>query len=54
MGYWWTVFGPIGVTVLLVLVSLPLIERRMMMRRSDFLEVRAQVPGLFPRFRNRT
>ncbi len=53
-GCWWTIFGPLGVTVLFTLVSLPLIERRMMKGRSDYVEVRAEVPMLVPRFRNRT
>lgn len=51
--YWWTVFGPLGVTVLFLVVSLPLIEDRMIERRDDYSEVQAEVSKLIPWFRRR-
>ncbi len=53
-GYWWTVFGPLGVTVLFLTVSLPLIEARMMKRRSDYRQVVAEVAKLVPRLPKRS
>ena len=52
-GSWWTVFGPFGVTLLFLLVSLPLIETRMIERRSDYREIQAEVPKLVPWFPRR-
>jgi steroid 5-alpha reductase family enzyme len=46
--YWWTIFGPLGVTALFLFVSLPLIEDRMQRRRPDYEQVRAQVSALIP------
>jgi len=53
LGYWWTIFGPLGVTVLFLVVSLPLIETRMVERRADYREVQAEVSKLVPWFPKR-
>lgn len=53
LGYWWTIFGPLGVTVLFLAVSLPLIETRMVERRADYREVQAEVSMLVPWFPRR-
>jgi steroid 5-alpha reductase family enzyme len=47
-GLWWTIFGPLGVTVLFLVVSLPLIEDRMRRRRPDYEHVRLEVSALIP------
>ncbi|MEX1312432.1 MAG: DUF1295 domain-containing protein [Candidatus Sulfomarinibacteraceae bacterium] len=49
-GRWWTVFGPLAVTILFLTVSLPLIEERMRARRVDYETVSREVPLLIPRF----
>lgn len=49
-GYWWTIFGPVGVTILFLVVSLPLIEARMRQRRGDYDRVCAEVSRLVPWF----
>jgi len=49
-GNWWTVFGPIGVTVLFLAVSLPLIETRMRQRRDDYEQVQKEISRLVPWF----
>lgn len=51
--FWWTIIGPLGVTILFVAVSLPLIETRMTKRRSDYRQVREEVSILIPWFSNR-
>jgi len=50
---WWTVFGPVGVTILFLGVSLPLIEARMHQRRGDYDRVRAEISMLVPWFPKR-
>ncbi len=47
---WWTVFGPLVMTALFVFISLPLIEKRMRSRRSDYAEVKKSVSILVPWF----
>ncbi len=49
-GYWWTIFGPTGMTILFLVVSLPLIEARMQQRRGDYDRVCAEVSKLIPWF----
>lgn len=48
--HWWTVFGPVAVTVLFLAVSLPLIETRMRHRRGDYERVQNEISGLVPWF----
>jgi steroid 5-alpha reductase family enzyme len=42
-GYWWTIVGPLAISVMFFTVSIPLIEERMQARRPDFAE---QVRGI--------
>lgn len=48
--YWWTIFGPVLMTLLFVFISLPLIENRMKKRRTDYEEVRKTISILIPWF----
>lgn len=48
--FWWTFVGPLGVTLLFLRISLPLIETRMAERRSDYRGVQVEVSKLVPRF----
>ena len=48
-GYWWTVTGPLAVTILFLTVSIPMMEKRNLERRSRYEEHRNKVPALIPR-----
>jgi steroid 5-alpha reductase family enzyme len=45
---WSMISGAVAITLMFNLVSLPLIERRMAARRSDFADVRGRVSRLIP------
>ncbi len=47
-GAWWTGGGGLAISVLFGVVSLPLIERRMLKRRPTYKEHCTKVPLLFP------
>jgi len=49
---WWTVAGPAVITLLFVVVSVPLMDRRML-RRPGYAEHMRRVPALVPRPRRR-
>jgi steroid 5-alpha reductase family enzyme len=49
-GHWWTVFGPLGVTVLFAGVSLRLIETRMCERHPDYPRIQQEISILIPWF----
>jgi steroid 5-alpha reductase family enzyme len=51
-GPWWTVAGPIAMTLLFVFVSIPLMERHMA-GRPGYAAYAARVPMLLPRLRGR-
>jgi steroid 5-alpha reductase family enzyme len=46
---WWTVAGPVAITLLFVFVSTPLLDRRSVARRPGYERHMARVPALFPR-----
>lgn len=45
---WWTMIGPVAMTVLFLTVSIPMLERRMERRKEGLEEYRASVPALIP------
>lgn len=47
--WWWTVVGPLAITVMFVFASLPMIETRMAERRTGWEEHTRRVPLLLPR-----
>lgn len=47
--WWWTAVGPLAITVMFWLVSLPMIETRMLERRPGYADVQRRVPILLPR-----
>ena len=49
-GYWWTIIGPLSVTILFTTVSIPLMEKRNLERRPDYSGIRKKIPVLFPWF----
>jgi steroid 5-alpha reductase family enzyme len=52
-GRWWVVVGPLAITLMFLFVSIPMIDRRMLARRSDYAAVMAAVPSLVPRLQVR-
>jgi steroid 5-alpha reductase family enzyme len=46
--FWWTVAGPLSITLLFLLVSIPMMERRMAARRPHFEDHRRRVSMLIP------
>jgi steroid 5-alpha reductase family enzyme len=48
--HWWTVFGPLGVTVLFSAISLRLIETRMCERHPDYAQIQKEISILIPWF----
>lgn len=49
-GYWWTIIGPVSITILFTVISIPLMEKRSLARRPGYGEHRKKVPALFPWF----
>jgi steroid 5-alpha reductase family enzyme len=49
----WTVVGPLSITLLFVLVSVPWMDRRMLARHPAWAEQMKRVPALFPRWSRR-
>jgi steroid 5-alpha reductase family enzyme len=49
-GYWWTVAGPLAITLLFTIISVPMMDKRNMASRPDYKEHRKKVPALFPWF----
>jgi steroid 5-alpha reductase family enzyme len=48
-GGWWRVVGPLGITILFVAISIPLLDRRSVARRPGYREHMTRVPALVPR-----
>ncbi|MBN1410647.1 MAG: DUF1295 domain-containing protein [Spirochaetales bacterium] len=48
--YWWTIFGPVLMTLLFIFISIPLMEKRMLEKRPDFADYRKRVSVLIPWF----
>lgn len=46
--FWWTVIGPLLITLMFRFISLPLIEKRMADRRRDFKEFQDTVSAIVP------
>lgn len=51
--YWWTIVGPIAITLLFRFASLPLIETRMLQRRPGFAAHQQRVSMVVPWFPRR-
>ena len=46
--FWWTVVGPLVMTALFVLISIPMIDRRSLVRRPAFADYSRRVSSLLP------
>jgi steroid 5-alpha reductase family enzyme len=51
--FWWTIFGPIIVTMLFICISIPLIEEKMKKNKPDYDEYKKRVSALIPWFRKK-
>jgi len=49
-GYWWTIIGPVSITILFTVISIPLMEKRSLERRPGYEKLRKKIPALFPWF----
>ena len=47
--WWWTVLGPIIMILLFTFVSVPLMDRRSLIRRPSYAAHMSRVPAVFPR-----
>ncbi|MFO7614295.1 MAG: DUF1295 domain-containing protein, partial [Bacteroidales bacterium] len=45
---WWTIIGPVSITLMFIFASIPMIERRHMERRTDYLDYKLSTSMLFP------
>jgi len=52
-GRWWVISGPVAITALFLFVSIPLIDRRMLERRSGYAAHCGRVSRLVPWFPSR-
>jgi steroid 5-alpha reductase family enzyme len=48
--YWWTVIGPVTITILFTTISIPLMEKRLMASRPGYPAHQKRVPPLVPWF----
>ena len=48
-GYWWTVIGPVVITLLFITISIPLMDKRNLKRRPGYGEHCHKIPALIPR-----
>lgn len=46
--FWWTFAGALGITLLILLASIPMMENRQKARKTDYVEYCKRVPMLFP------
>jgi steroid 5-alpha reductase family enzyme len=51
LSYWWMIIGPISITILFNVVSIPLMEKRNMERKPNYGEYKKRVSRLIPWFR---
>ncbi len=49
-GYWWTITGPLAITALFLLASIPMMEKRNLERRPAYNEHQTKVSLLIPWF----
>jgi steroid 5-alpha reductase family enzyme len=46
--YWWTLAGPVTITLMFLFASMPLIEKRHLERRPDYRDYISKTPALLP------
>ena len=50
--WWWTIAGPLAISVMFVLVSIPILDRRSLERRPSYGDRMQQISALIPWFRH--
>ncbi|MBW6460989.1 MAG: DUF1295 domain-containing protein [Bacteroidales bacterium] len=45
---WWTIIGPVSITLMFIFASIPMIERRNLERRTDYLDYKMSTSILIP------
>ncbi|MFX0018816.1 MAG: DUF1295 domain-containing protein [Promethearchaeota archaeon] len=50
ISFWWMIVGPIFITILFYILSIPLIEKRNLSRKPDYLHYKKTVSKLIPWF----
>jgi steroid 5-alpha reductase family enzyme len=48
--YWWTIAGPVLITLLFLFISIPLMEKRSLKRRPGYAVTQKKISALFPWF----
>ena len=51
--FWWIIFGPIAITLLFVFISIPMMDRHILEKRTDYVKNMANIPALIPWFPRR-
>ena len=51
--YWWTIAGPLAITILFLFISIPMMEKRSLERRPGYEELMKRVSALIPWFPRR-
>jgi steroid 5-alpha reductase family enzyme len=49
-GYWWTIIGPVTITILFTTISIPMMEKRLLASRPGYPAHQKRVPPLLPWF----
>jgi steroid 5-alpha reductase family enzyme len=49
-GYWWTIIGPVSITLLFTCISIPLMEKRNTARRPGYAALKKKIPVFLPWF----
>ncbi|MFW9853273.1 MAG: DUF1295 domain-containing protein, partial [Candidatus Thorarchaeota archaeon] len=51
--YWWMIIGPIAITILFLVVSIPMMEERLAEKYTHFLDYKKRVSRLVPWFQKK-
>jgi len=51
--YWWVIAGPLTISLMFIFISIPMIEKRLLVRKKDYQEYREKVPMLLSFFTGR-
>jgi steroid 5-alpha reductase family enzyme len=49
-GYWWTIIGPVAITILFTTISIPMMEKRHISKRPGYADHQKRVSPLIPWF----
>ncbi len=45
---WWAIIGPVSITLMFLFISIPMMEKRLMERKSDYADYKKSVSRLIP------